>query len=370
MQHAEILERAVKLAKKGAGYVEPNPRVGAVVVKDGQVVGEGWHSSYGGPHAEVVALAQAGEKARGADLYVTLEPCSTVGKTDACTHAILATGISRVIYACKDPSAANGGKARSALTAAGIEVVKVDSTPACDELITSFAAYTKRTLPWTILKWAMSADGKVATTSGDARWISCDESRREGHEERARADAVIVGRATVKADDPELTVRMGVKGRNPVRVIFDTGLHIGLESKVVLTAAQAPTWVLHAPDVDARRKPALEALGVKLVEIPKGPSGRIDPVLALRHLRDQGLHRLLVEGGPTIHGALVDARCADWIRVYMAPMLLGGVLAPGPVAGMGVPTLEDAVTMTDCHVRVVGTHDFCLEGRVSRHREA
>ena len=370
MTHTELLERAVKLAKKGAGYVEPNPRVGALVVKDGTVVGEGWHESWGGAHAEVRALAAAGEKARGADLWVTLEPCSTQGKTDACTHAILATGIRRVFFASNDPSRQNGGKARSILEAAGIEVVKVDPTPACEELIAPFTQYANRTLPWTVLKWAMSADGKVATTSGDARWISCEDSRREGHEERARADAVIVGRATVKADDPELTVRMGVKGRNPVRVIFDTGLHIGIESKVVQSAAMAPTWVLHAPDVDARRKPALEALGVKLVEVPKGPSGRIDPVLALRLLREAGLHRILVEGGPTIHGALLDARCADWIRVYMAPVLLGGVLAPGPVAGMGVPTLEDAVVMSDCHVRVVGAHDFCLEGRVARHREA
>lgn len=367
----EIIERAVKLAKKGTGFVEPNPRVGAVVVNEGRVVGEGWHREYGGPHAEVVALAAAGEAARGADLYVTLEPCSSVGKTEACTDAILATGIKRVFYASADPNPKNGGRACAVLESAGVACTKLAPNAEADALIADFSGYVGRTLPWIILKWGMTADGKVATVTGDSRWITSEESRREGHEERRRSDAVLIGRATVKADDPELTVRMGVEGRNPVRVVFDSGLHLDPASKLALSAAQTATWVLHTPGVDAARKPALEALGVKLIEIPKGTSGRIDPVAALRELRRRGIHRILVEGGPTIHGTLFENRLVDWARIYIAPLLVGGMTAPGPIAGVGLPTLEDAVWLSDVHVRVVGKQgsDLVLEGRIGNHCE-
>jgi diaminohydroxyphosphoribosylaminopyrimidine deaminase/5-amino-6-(5-phosphoribosylamino)uracil reductase len=319
-----------------------------------------------------MALKAAGERARGADLLVTLEPCSTVGKTEACTQAIIATGIRRVLYACPDPNPKNGGQARAVLESAGIEVVHLDPAPEVLELVQDFKRYVSRTLPWVILKWAMTADGKVATVAGDSRWISSEESRREGHEERRRSDAVLVGRATVKTDDPELTVRMGVEGRNPTRVIFDSGLHLDPASKVALTAAEIQTWVLHAPDVDTARKPALEALGVRLCEIPKGAQGRIDPVEALRFLRRQGLHRILVEGGPTVHGALFNDRLADWARIYIAPLLVGGITAPGPLAGAGCPTLEDAVWLSDVRVRAVSPRgsDLVIEGRITNHRES
>ncbi len=375
MNAHEIIERAVKLARKGSGYVEPNPRCGAVVVRDGQIVGEGFHREYGGPHAEVVALSAAGDHARGADLYVTLEPCSTTGKTPPCTQAIIATGIRRVFIACSDPNPQNGGRARAILESAGIQVVQLEPIPSATELIKEFGGYLRRSLPWVVLKWAMTVDGKVATITGDSRWITSEESRREGHEERRRSDGILVGRATVKTDDPELTVRMGVEGRNPVRVVFDTGLHIDPTSKVVLSAAQIPTWVLHAPDVDSARKPALEAMGVRLVEIPKGEAGRIDPVIALQYLRKEGLHRILCEGGPTVHGTLLGHHLADWVRIYIAPMLVGGMTAPGPVAGVGCPTLEDATWLSDVHVRVVNKDDgnpgsdLVIEGRVTKHRE-
>jgi diaminohydroxyphosphoribosylaminopyrimidine deaminase/5-amino-6-(5-phosphoribosylamino)uracil reductase len=368
----EIIDRAVRLAKRGTGLVEPNPRVGAIVMRNGEVVGEGFHREYGGPHAEVMALIAAGDRARGADLFVTLEPCSTIGKTDACTQAIIATGIRRVLYAAPDPNPKNGGHARAILESAGIEVVQLDPAPEVLELVQDFKRYVNRTLPWIILKWAMTADGKVATVAGDNRWISSEDSRRECHEERRRSDAVLVGRATVKTDDPELTVRMGVEGKNPTRVIFDSGLHLDPDSKVALTAAEIPTLVLHAPDVDPARKPALEALGVRLCEIPKAAAGRIDPVEGLRFLRKQGLHRILVEGGPTVHGTLFNDRLADWARIYVAPLLVGGITAPGPLAGAGCPTLEDAVWLSDVRVRAVSPRgsDLVIEGRITNHRES
>lgn len=372
-----LLERAIRLAKKGTGFVEPNPRVGALVVKDGEVVGEGWHREYGGAHAEVVALTAAGEAARGADLVVTLEPCSSHGKTEPCTDAIITCGIKRVLFAAPDPSSENGGQARKVLEDAGVEVQQLemsDAVAAAADLITDFKTYQEGTLPWVVLKWAMSADGKVATVTGDSRWISSEDSRKEVHQERARADVVMVGRATVRTDDPELTVRMcETNGHVAVRAVLDSGLHLEPTSKLVMSAGEVPTWVFHCagPEADDRRA-ALEALGVKVVAVPQGDGGRLDPAEALRHLREAGLHRVLVEGGPTVHGALLSGGLADWARVYVCPLLLGGITAPGPVAGAGFPTLDDAVWLSDLHLRIVGERasDFVIEGRIGNHRES
>jgi diaminohydroxyphosphoribosylaminopyrimidine deaminase/5-amino-6-(5-phosphoribosylamino)uracil reductase len=369
-----LLERAIRLARMGTGRVEPNPRVGALVIRGASVVGEGYHSSYGGPHAEVQALRDAGEAARGADLLVTLEPCSTEGRTGPCTDAIIATGIRRVIFAESDPSAANGGRARAVLEEAGIEVMQLPAGDAQSQLIADFRTYEKGTLPWVVLKWAMTADGKVATVSGESRWISSEQSREEVHEERARCDAVLVGRATVKADDPELIVRLeGYEGRQPVRVVLDSGLHIEPTSKLAMTASTVPTWVFHcASGAYSERHQALEALGVRVLEVPPGEGGRLDPAEALRTLRREGLNRILVEGGPTVHGALVAGGLADWARVYVAPVIVGGITAPGPVAGPGFPSLREAVWLEDVHLRIAGRggSDFVVEGRIGNHRES
>lgn len=371
--HESMIERALKLARRGTGLVEPNPRVGAVVVRDGEIVGEGWHRAYGGAHAEVMALNAAGVRTRGADLYVTLEPCSSHGKTEPCTDAIIATGIRRVFFTNTDPNPANGRRARTVLEEAGIEVVDLGGTPASDAMINDFTTYMRGTLPWVILKWAMTADGKVATAGGDARWISSEESRAEVHQERQRSDAVLVGRATVKQDDPLLTARTnGTPGRQPVRVILDSGLHLDPACKLVQTANETPTWVFHCVTAEGEdRRATLEAMGVKTIAVGQGEDGRLNPEEALRYLREQGLHRILVEGGPTVHGALLSQGLADWARVYVAPLLVGGITAPGPVAGPGFPTLEKAVWLGDVHLRIVGEKgsDLVIEGRITNHRE-
>ncbi|MSR74365.1 MAG: bifunctional diaminohydroxyphosphoribosylaminopyrimidine deaminase/5-amino-6-(5-phosphoribosylamino)uracil reductase RibD [Planctomycetes bacterium] len=372
--HASLIERAVILAKRGTGLVEPNPRVGALVVRQGEIVAEGWHRAYGGPHAEVMALNAAGVKSRGADLYLTLEPCSTHGKTEPCTDAIIATGIRRVFYAMSDPNPVNGRRAKEVLLEAGIEVVELGVTPATEDLLKDFTAYMRGTLPWVLLKWAMTADGKVATAGGDARWISSEESRAEVHVERQRSDAVLVGRATVKSDDPLLTARMnGGSRRQPVRVVLDSGLHLDPAAKIVQTASEVPTWVFHCagPEADDRRH-TLEAFGVRTLAVGKGEDGRLNPCEALQLLRREGLHRIFVEGGPTVHGALLSQGLADWARVYISPLLVGGMTAPGPVAGPGFATLDLAVWLKDVHVRVVGDHgsDLVMEGRIGNHREA
>jgi diaminohydroxyphosphoribosylaminopyrimidine deaminase/5-amino-6-(5-phosphoribosylamino)uracil reductase len=370
----QLLARAVKLAKKGTGFVEPNPRVGALVVKDGEIVGEGWHTEYGGPHAEVMALGQAKERARGADLLLTLEPCSTDGKTPPCTDAILACGIRRVVFAVKDPNPKNSGRARHLLMEAGVEVEELHDVPEAQVLIDDFRTYLKGTLPWVILKWAMSADGKVATSLGESKWISSEESRRDAHAERARADAIVVGRVTAQTDDPELTARMVTprQGHQAIRVVLDSKLTLSPTSKLAMSASDVPTWVYHCsgPESDARRE-ALTALGVRTIQVGVGEGHRLDAVEALRHLRSEGHHRILVEGGPTVHGALLGQGLADWARVYVCPLLIGGLMAPGPVAGMGFPSLEEAVWLSDLHLRVVGEQgsDFVIDGRISNHRE-
>lgn len=370
----QLLERAVWLARRGTGYVEPNPRVGALVVKDGEVVGEGWHREYGGPHAEINAIKAAGGAAKGADLVVSLEPCSTAGKTPACTEAIIEAGIARVFYASEDPNPENRGKAKAALEKAGIAVSQIEGHAASDALLEAFRVWLKGELPWTVLKWGMSADGKVATSTGESRWITSEESRREVHAERARSDAVLVGRATVKADDPMLTVRAeGLDRRShPTRIVLDSGLHLDPNAQIVQTAGEIPTWIFHCAGLAGEgRREDLEALGVKLLAVPEGDGGRLDPLEAMRTLRKQGMHRVLVEGGPTVHGALLTAGLGAWARVYVAPMLIGGITAPGPVAGAGFPELDNAVWLDDTHLRIVGEggSDFVIEGRIGNFRE-
>lgn len=368
-----LLDKAVKLARRGTGFVEPNPRVGALVIRNGEVVGEGWHREYGGPHAEVMALGAAGDRARGADLLVTLEPCSSYGKTDPCTDAIIATGIRRVWYAAGDPNPRNGGRSRQILEEAGIEVLELPHHEPAHELLQDFKAWLRSSMPWVILKWAMTADGKVATVNGESRWISSEESRAEVHAERRRSDAVMVGRATVKADDPELTVRLvEMNGKKPVRVVLDSGLHIDPACRLVQTAQDCPTWIFHCASSEADgRRAAVEALGARTIRVGQAESGRLETAEALRFLRSEGLHRVLVEGGPTVHGSLLAQGLGNWARVYVCPLLVGGITAPGPVAGPGFPSLNEAVWLRDLHLRVVGQNgsDFVVEGRIGNHRD-
>ncbi|HMS17001.1 MAG TPA: bifunctional diaminohydroxyphosphoribosylaminopyrimidine deaminase/5-amino-6-(5-phosphoribosylamino)uracil reductase RibD, partial [Planctomycetota bacterium] len=276
--------------------------------------------------------------------------------------------------AVKDPNPKNSGRARHLLMEAGVEVEELHDVPEAQVLIDDFRTYLKGTLPWVILKWAMSADGKVATSLGESKWISSEESRRDAHAERARADAIVVGRVTAQTDDPELTARMVTprQGHQAIRVVLDSKLTLSPTSKLAMSASDVPTWVYHCsgPESDARRE-ALTALGVRTIQVGVGEGHRLDAVEALRHLRSEGHHRILVEGGPTVHGALLGQGLADWARVYVCPLLIGGLMAPGPVAGMGFPSLEEAVWLSDLHLRVVGEQgsDFVIDGRISNHRE-
>jgi len=269
--------RAVTLADRGRGRVEPNPRVGAVVAMGERVVAEGYHRDYGGPHAEAVALAKAGRRARGATLYVTLEPCSTTGKTPPCAEAVEKSGVRRVVVGRLDPNPRNRGGA-DRLRARGLDVVTGVLAEACDGLLDPFRAHLAGTLPFVTVKWAMTLDGQVATRTGASRWITSTAARREGHRERARSDAIVVGIGTVLADDPSLDTRH-VRGRSPVRIVVDSRLRLPLGSRLVRDAARVPVVVLTTGGAPATRCAALEFANDRIRVNSIAPGGISTPIL-------------------------------------------------------------------------------------------
>jgi diaminohydroxyphosphoribosylaminopyrimidine deaminase/5-amino-6-(5-phosphoribosylamino)uracil reductase len=309
------MRRALANAEHGWGQTAPNPMVGAVVVSGDAVVADGWHARFGEPHAEVIALREAGARARGATLYVTLEPCTHHGKTPPCVDAIIAAGIARVVIAARDPNPrASGGVEK--LRAAGITVETGVEEAAARELNAPFFNAFTSDRPWVVLKLAVSADGAVADPSGKRRWITGESSRRHVHRMRASADAVAVGIGTVLADDPDLTVRDApAPRRQPTRVVFDSTLRIPLESKVVRTARATPTIVVAHVD-DARRRAGREAAGVPVVVAT-------DLAAALRELRRRDIGSVLLEGGPTLAGAFLRAGLVDRLALFIAPVTLG-----------------------------------------------
>ncbi len=332
------MRHALALAAKGRGFVEPNPMVGAVVLDSaGQFAGEGWHQRFGGPHAEVHALAAAGERARGGTLVVTLEPCCHHGKTPPCTDAVLKSGIARVVVAMPDPFPKVAGGGIAILRAAGIEV-HVGLCEA-DALVLN-APYLKllRTgRPWVHAKWAMTLDGKIATRTGDSKWISGEESRRKVHELRGRVDAIVVGRGTVVADDPLLTARPAGP-RTPARVVVSASGHLPERCQLRATARDVPVIVYTA---NAHKLAGWAADGAEVVALSDNAAS-LDAILA-----DLGRRRFtnaLVEGGAGLLGAVLDSRAADEFHVFVAPKLIGGI-APSPVGGAGAALMADALAL-------------------------
>ncbi len=356
----EMMRCALELAERGRGWVEPNPLVGAVVVRDGRIVGQGWHERYGAAHAEVNALAAAGDAARGATLYVTLEPCCHQGKTPPCTDAVLRAGVGRVVAATADPFPQVAGQGFERLRAAGVQV---DVGVAAAEARALNAPYWKLVqtgTPWVIAKWAMSLDGKLATRSGDSRWISGEAARARVHLLRGRVDGILVGIGTVLADDPLLTARPPGP-RTATRVILDSRLRLPRESQLARTARAAPVLLFHSPDANAGAKQALENLGCQCVPIPAQEGRpRLDAVLA--ELGRRRFTNLLVEGGAAVLGSFLDARAIDEVQAFIAPKLIGGP-APSPFFGMGVERLAEAWKLADWSSERVGD-DLLIRGRL------
>ncbi len=321
------MERALELAAAGWGRVHPNPLVGAVVVRDGQVVGEGAHREYGGPHAEVEALREAGEKARGATLYVTLEPCSHHGKTPPCTDAILEAGIARLVYAVPDPHPeAGGGGAR--LSAAGVEVhTGVGGARARTENAT-FLLPLERNRAFVAVKLAMSLDARIAAREGEQTRVTGPEAEREVHRLRAGYDAILVGGRTARTDDPSLTVRHGPAPRvPPVRVVADPAARLPLDGTLVRTAGEVPVVALVAPDAPGERVEALRTAGVDVVETAAGDGG-LDMASALDGLWGRGIRTVFCEGGGRLAASLVQAERVDRLYIFQAPVLYGAEGVP------------------------------------------
>ena len=357
---ARHMARALELARRGEGYVEPNPMVGCVVVRDGHVVGEGWHQRFGGPHAEVEALNAAAAASRGATTYVTLEPCAHTGKTPPCTQALLTAGVVRVVAACRDPNPQVAGGGLAALKSAG---VKCDVGVLAEEAADLLAPFTKLVTtgrPWVIAKWAMTLDGKLATHTGDSRWISGEESRSRVHQLRGRMDAIIVGRGTVEQDDPLLTARPPGP-RTPVRIVLDSGASLSLDSQLVASAEQAPVLVVVAGDAPEERCRRLAERGVEVWQ-----TSAVDQDNRWAELLDElgrrQMTNVLVEGGATVLGSLFDAAAIDEVHAFIAPQLVGGP-GPSPVEGHGVPHMNRALRFCRRRVEQLGD-DIYIQGRL------
>ncbi len=346
--HSEIdvkmMGRALSEAR--LGRPSPNPNVGAVVARDDQVISVGHHERAGADHAEVVALREAGDAARGATLYVTLEPCNHHGRTPPCVDVIVRSGIKRVVVGIRDPNPHVQGGGIEVLQAAGIEVETGVRAAEAKALIEPWTKYVTVGLPYIKLKVAVSLDGRIATRTGASKWVTGPEARSKVHELRAQCDAVMVGVGTVVADDPRLTVR-DAQGVNPIRITLDSKLRMPTTSTLATTAVETPTWVLTTADAPEANERTLTALGVEVLRVAKTSEGRVDVTAAFRALAQRGIVKLLIEGGAELAGSVLAARLADELHAFIGPLLLGPRGRPGAVDWAGPSTPAEAPRIVD-----------------------
>lgn len=345
-----------------SGRPSPNPHVGAVVVKNDELVATGHHERAGTDHAETSALRAAGERAAGGTLYVTLEPCNHHGRTPPCTDVIIASKVARVVVGCRDPNPHVDGEGIEALKAAGIEVVLGVREAQCRAQILPWTKHVTTGLPYVSLKLALSLDGRIATRSGASKWVTGPDARAKVHLLRSRADAVAVGIGTAVADDPHLTVR-DAPGESPLRVVFDTNLRLVPESRLAQTAREIPTLVLCGPEASPEAEEALAALGVECMRMPLSTEGRLDVIAALRMLAQRGVVTMLVEGGAELAGSFLAGRLADELHAFLAPILLGPRGRPGAVDWAGPDTPQQAPRIAAPSWELVG-EDAYVHGRI------
>jgi len=339
------LDRAIDIAAHGRGATSPNPLVGAVIVKDGRVVGEGFHAEIGGPHAERAALANCtAADARGATMYVSLEPCCHTGRTPPCTDAIVEAGIARVVIASDDPTEKASGRGPGILRDEGIDVVIADGEAAvrARRLNQPFRKHARTGRPWVLFKSAMTLDGKVATRTGDSKWISGEDSRRMSHHWRAEVDAVAVGIGTALTDDPLLTARIDGVHRQPRRIVFDSEARLPLDSQLVRGASEVPLTVVVTRAAHRAAVDALEIAGAEIL-VATGANEPDRVRNALVQLGAAGVTSILLEGGPHLAGAFLDAGEVDEIRLFLAPVVLGGSSARDPLEGEGAERIASAM---------------------------
>ena len=361
MTDQEYMLRAIQLAKKGEGWTNPNPMVGAVIVKDGKIIGEGYHKKYGELHAERNAIASLTESAEGAVIYVTLEPCCHHGKTPPCTEAIIEQKIRKVVIGSRDPNPKVAGKGVQMLREAGVTVVEDFMREECDQLNPVFFHYITTKTPYVVMKYAMTLDGKIATYTGASRWVTGEAARAHVHRMRNRYRAIMVGVGTVLADDPMLTCRLkGTEnGANPVRIICDTALRTPLESQIVRTAKEVPTIIASCNWQEAMHMPYVEA-GCQILVTPE-KDGQVDLWDLMRQLGEQEIDSVILEGGGTLNWSALQAGLVQKVQAYVAPKLFGGATAKTPVEGQGFLKPAEAVTLSRTKVTALGS-DWLIEG--------
>jgi diaminohydroxyphosphoribosylaminopyrimidine deaminase/5-amino-6-(5-phosphoribosylamino)uracil reductase len=346
----QYMRTALEIAKAGIGQTSPNPVVGAVVVKDGEVVGLGAHLKAGEPHAEVHAIRMAGEKAKGATVYVTLEPCSHYGKTPPCADLLIETGVRRVVIATTDPNPLVAGKGIAKLQKAGIEVQLGVMKEEADELNRVFFHYIATKTPFVTLKYASSLDGKIATSTGESKWITSEAAREDVHRYRAVHDAILVGVNTVIADNPSLTVRLPEGGKNPIRIVLDTHLRTPLDANVIRDGA-AETWIVVGSEVSDEKKKRYENEKVQIISLG---TPYIDIKELLRVLGEKRITSLFVEGGSHVHDSFIQAGAVNEIVAYFAPKIIGGKQAPTPIGGVGFANMADVMELQIRQVERIG----------------
>ena len=354
------MRRAIVLARKAFGRTSPNPMVGAVVVKGGRVVGEGYHSRAGRPHAEIEALSRAGHYARSADLYVTLEPCCHFGRTPPCAEAIIEAGIKRVFVGMKDPNKQVRGKGLRSLKKHGIVIVPDVLKEECMKLNKPFIKMMKTGIPFVTLKTAMSLDGKIATRSGDSRWITGKLARNHFHTIRNQVDAILVGTETVLKDDPRLTCRLNTGDvKHPVRIILDRRNRIPLTAKVFKNSRSQKVVYVTGPDISSRR---LKTLVSNKVVVLNGKilKSEFDIKYLLKELGSMDMNSILIEGGAALNSSVVKAGVVDRVVAFISPILIGGAQAPGFVGGQGVLKVKGAMKLKDINVTKIG-EDLMVE---------
>lgn len=366
MTKYDYMHLALEIAKKGLGHTSPNPMVGCVVVKDGKIMTDGFHEKFGGYHAERNALINCDEDLTGADLYVTLEPCCHHGKTPPCTDIIIERGIGRVFIGAMDPNPKVAGNGVRILKEHGIEVETGILEKECMELNEVFMHYIEEKKPYIAMKYAMTMDGKIATFTGDSKWVTGEKAREHVHQLRKRYSAIMVGIGTVLVDNPMLNCRIE-EGVDPVRVVCDSHLRIPIESRLVQTAKEIRTIAAYAVGEEEKQK-ELESAGVELLRCEQNENGTIDFRSLVRELGEMGIDSILIEGGGTFHGTVLKSGLVDRIYCYIAPKLIGGKEAKSPVEGSGFSLMKEALEVYDTEIIKLGT-DICITGRVTKEQK-
>lgn len=364
MTNQDYMKRALELAKKAMGYTSPNPMVGCVVVKDGRIVTEGYHERCGEYHAERNALTKCSEDLTGATMYVTLEPCCHQGKTPPCTDIILKRGIGKVYVGSMDPNPKVAGKGVQILRDHGVEVETGLLEEECLSLNEIFFHYITTKMPYVAMKYAMTLDGKIASFSGDSKWVTGEKAREHTHFLRKKYRGILVGIGTVLADDPMLNCRIE-NGVDPVRIVCDSHLQIPLECQLVKTAKNIETIVCYAEENEEKQKALMEA-GVQLIKAEK--DGQVDLEKLMMELGSMEIDSVLVEGGGAIHGSFLTSGLVQKVYCYIAPKMIGGKDALSPVLGKGIEKMSDAVEITDVTVQNFGS-DICVSGHVKQKKE-